>query len=86
MNSLGGFAAFGSQVFFGWFGQWRTGLGYLGRDKWDPAFYVYAAVYAIGAVLWLFIDASRSIVEREAESKKLHSASPADPDTAHQAP
>ena len=62
MNSMGGFAAFGSQVFFGWFGDWMVSIGYEGRAKWDPAFYVYATVYAIGAILWLFIDANRSIV------------------------
>jgi MFS family permease len=64
MNSMGGFAAFGSQVFFGWFGDWMATMGYEGRAKWDPAFVVYAVVYAIGAFLWLFIDANRSIVER----------------------
>jgi ACS family glucarate transporter-like MFS transporter len=64
MNSLGGFAGFGSQVFFGWFGDWMEGHGFVGRAKWDPAFIVYGAVYAIGAILWLFIDANRSIVQR----------------------
>jgi MFS family permease len=67
MNSMGGFAAFGSQVFFGWFGDWMKGRGHVGRAIWDPAFYIYAAVYALGAVLWLFIDANKSIVERESQ-------------------
>jgi len=86
MNSLGGFAAFGSQIFFGWFGEWRASLGYVGRDKWDPAFYVYAGVYAIGGILWLFIDASRSIVEREVATTISPSVTPAHDDSAEKTP
>lgn len=66
MNSLGVPGAIASQLFFGIFADWMKDLGYVGRERWDPAFYVYAAVLLLGAIGWLFIDATRSAVEPEA--------------------
>ena len=66
MNSMGVAGAFTSQVFFGWFSDWRKSTGHLGRDQWDPAFYVYVIVLSIGAASWLFIDPTRSVDDREA--------------------
>lgn len=63
MNSLGLPGAFGSQLFLGWFVDWLQDLGYTGRDQWDPAFYVYGSILMLGALCWLFIDATRSVVE-----------------------
>jgi MFS family permease len=67
MNSMGVPGAFASQVFFGWFADWRKDLGYTGRERLDPAFFVYAGVLLLGAVGWLFIDPARSAVESERE-------------------
>jgi MFS family permease len=63
LNSLGVPGAVASQLFFGWFADERERLGYVGRDQWDPGFYVCAGILLIGAVGWLFIDATRSVVE-----------------------
>ncbi len=63
MNSLGVPGAMAGQVFFGLFVDYRAQLGYLGRDRWDPGFTVYAGALMIGAVAWLFIDATRSVVD-----------------------
>jgi hypothetical protein len=35
--------------------------GYEGRAQWDPAFYVYAGVLAVGACCWLAVDARQKI-------------------------
>jgi MFS family permease len=63
MNSLGVPGATASQLFFGWFPDWRERHQHTGRDQWDPAFYVCAAALLLGATGWLFVDASRSVVE-----------------------
>jgi MFS family permease len=63
MNSLGVPGAVASQIFFGWYADWRKDLGYTGRDQWDPGFYVCAGALLLGAVGWLFVDPSRSAVE-----------------------
>jgi MFS family permease len=62
MNSLGVPGATLSQLFFGWYADWRGDRGYTGRDQWDPGFYVCAGVLLIGAVGWLFINPQRSAV------------------------
>jgi hypothetical protein len=36
-------------------------LGFEGRDQWDPAFYVYAAILFVGAFGWLWIDTTRPV-------------------------
>jgi hypothetical protein len=63
MNSLGVPGAVASQLFFGWFADYRKDQGFTGREQWDPAFYCYAAALLLGAFGWLFIDATRSAVE-----------------------
>jgi ACS family glucarate transporter-like MFS transporter len=67
MNSMGVPGATASQLFLGWFADWRQGLGYSGRPQWDPAFYVYAGVLLAGSLGWLLIDPTRSVVERRGE-------------------
>jgi sugar phosphate permease len=69
MNSMGVPGATASQLFLGWFADWRQGLGYSGRAQWDPAFYVYAYVLLLGALGWLLIDPTRSVVERRPETE-----------------
>jgi MFS family permease len=63
LNSMGVPGAFVSPVFFGWASQWLGNLGYTGRNQFDPLFYVYALVLLVGATGWLFVDATRSVVE-----------------------
>src|SRR5262249_3720627 len=63
MNSLGVPGAVASQLFLGWFVDWLGGMGYTGRNQWDPAFFVYSALLMVGAVCWLFIDVTKSAVE-----------------------
>ena len=38
-------------------------LGYVGREQWDPAFYVYAGLLLIGACAWLFVNPEKSVVD-----------------------
>lgn len=61
MNSMGVVGAMASQHFFGAFADARARAGFSGRAQWDPAFYVYMAVLALGAACWLFIDTSRPV-------------------------
>lgn len=65
MNSLGVPGAFVSTVFLGRFVDWMHSRGYEGRAQWDPAFYVYAGVLAVGACCWLAVDARRTIPDSE---------------------
>jgi MFS family permease len=65
MNSLGVIGAFISQVFFGGMADWMGSRGHTGRDQWDPAFYAYTIVLLTGALGWLFVDGTRSIVAPE---------------------
>jgi hypothetical protein len=59
-----------SQLFLGRFADWLGGKGYTGRDQWDPAFYVYGSLLFVGAIFWLFINATKSLVE-PADKKAL---------------
>jgi MFS family permease len=68
MNSMGVLGAGASQLFFGWMSDRMAAMGHEGRDRYDPAFYVYSLVLLAGAVGWLFIDASRSAVEEKQSS------------------
>jgi sugar phosphate permease len=61
MNSMGVPGAFLSSVFLGVFVDWMKNLGYLGRARWDPAFYIYAAVLMVGACCWLFVNADKRL-------------------------
>jgi ACS family glucarate transporter-like MFS transporter len=62
MNSMGVPGAVASQLFFGRFADWRGEHGFRGREQWEPGFYLYAAVLLAGALGWLFVDATRSVV------------------------
>lgn len=63
MNSLGIPGAIGSQLFLGHFVDWMARVGYTGREQWDPAYFVYAALLVCGAGCWLAIGADRSLVD-----------------------
>jgi MFS transporter, ACS family, glucarate transporter len=61
MNSLGMPGAVASQLFLGHFVDRLGERGYLGRARWDPAFYIYGSVLLIGALCWLFVDTTKAI-------------------------
>src|SRR5262249_22144164 len=61
MNSLGGGGAVASQLVLGQFADGMRDLGFEGRDQWDPAFYIYAAILFVGAFGWLWIDTTRPV-------------------------
>jgi len=65
VNSLGVPGAFGSPIFMGEFADYRKGLGFTGRERWDPAFFVYAGVLLLGAICWLLVDATKSATESD---------------------
>jgi MFS family permease len=65
VNSMGLPGAIGSQLFLGQFVDWLGTFGYRGRAQWDPAFYLYGGVLLLGAVGWLFIDATKPLVPAE---------------------
>lgn len=56
-----------SQLFLGSFADYMKGLGYTGREQWDPAFYLYGGVLMFGGLLWLFINPRRTVVPWDAE-------------------
>ena len=61
MNGVGAIGAISSQFFFGAFADWRKDLGYLGRDQWDPAYYLCVAVLFIASLCWLGVNVNRKI-------------------------
>jgi len=65
MNSMGVPGGFGSQVFFGSYADQRRAQGFTGRDQWDPGFTVYACVLLVGALAWLFVDATKPVEPEE---------------------
>jgi MFS family permease len=65
MNSLGMPGAIAGPLFFGFFADRMKELGYEGRAQWDPGFYVYCGVLLLGAIGWLFVDTSKSVVESD---------------------
>ena len=69
MNGLGAFGAMASPTFFGMFSQWREEHGYIGRDQWDPAFFVVAGVLAFASICWLFVDSSRAVDSEQNQIK-----------------
>jgi MFS family permease len=68
LNGVGVVGAMGSQVFWGAFADWRKGLGYTGREQWDPAFYVSIALLVSAGVLWQFVR-QRSAIGAPIEEK-----------------
>jgi MFS family permease len=71
MNSLGAVGAIASQLFLGRFADWRRDLGFEGRDQWDPAFYIYAAILFVGAFGWLWIDTTRPVEPPPPRSREI---------------
>lgn len=69
MNSLGVPGAVASQLFLGRFADWRAEHGFYGREQWDPGFYLYVVVLLAGAFGWLFIDATKPVVEPSESSE-----------------
>jgi sugar phosphate permease len=65
LNGVGVVGAMGSQFFFGWFADWRKGQGHVGRDQWDPAFYVSVAMLVVAGILWQFMWPRRVIGEQD---------------------
>jgi len=61
MNSMGVPGAFVSSMFLGEFVDAMAARGYVGREQWDPAFYVYAAMLVIGACCWLLVDSNQKV-------------------------
>ena len=61
-NGVGVFGAMSSQFLFGAFADWRKDLGYVGRDQWDPAFYIYLGALVTAATCWAFVDPTRPVV------------------------
>ena len=69
MNGLGVVGAMSSQFFFGAFVDWRKAEGYLGRDQWDPAFYVCVVVLAASGLCWTFVNLTRRVGDSPSPSR-----------------
>jgi MFS family permease len=69
MNSMGGIGVMGSTKLIGWYLKRRETLQYTGRDVYDPLYLMMAGLFLVGVLLWLFIDPTRSVVERPATSE-----------------
>lgn len=61
MNMIGAIGGIASQLFMGRFADYMKGLGYAGRARWDPGFFIYTFVALTGMVIWLFIDPAKSV-------------------------
>jgi len=63
MNSLGGLGAMGATFAVGWFMDYSHAAGHAPLEYWPRIFDGVAIALAIGAMCWLSVDSSRSIVE-----------------------
>jgi hypothetical protein len=63
MNGLGGLGVLAMNYLVGHVVDAREAAGYSKIDCWRPVFDSVAAGLAVGAVCWLLVDATRSIVE-----------------------
>jgi MFS family permease len=63
MNSLAGLGLMAANVFVGRFVGHRERAGYAPLDCWSPVFDAVGVGLAVGAVCWLLVDATRSVVE-----------------------
>jgi sugar phosphate permease len=68
MNMIGAAGAASSQVFVGHFADIMKGLGYTGRARWDPGFFVYVGVALCGMVLWAFVDPTKTVEDPKGET------------------
>jgi MFS family permease len=62
MNSLGGLGAMSGPLAVGWVVETAQKQGLPPAEAWAPIFPGGAAVLSLGVVCWLFVDASRSVV------------------------
>lgn len=67
MNSMGGLGVLATTKLTGWFVSSRKAAGFTPMDCWTPVFDGVAILLMVGAVCWLFIDPTKSIVERRSE-------------------
>jgi MFS transporter, ACS family, glucarate transporter len=61
MNMMGGAGRMLSQLFVGYFADWRKSLGYTGRAQWDPSLYIYVAIALIGLTLWALVNPEKTV-------------------------
>lgn len=64
MNSLGVPGALISTTFLGRFADELGSRGYVGREQWDPAFFLCGGILLVGACCYLRVDCRRSAVKR----------------------
>jgi MFS family permease len=67
MNSLGGLGVFTMTFLVARVVETREAAGFAKIDCWRPVFDGVAIGLAVGAACWLFVDATRSIVEKRPE-------------------
>ncbi len=65
MNSMGGLGVIVTTSLVGWFVGSGEKLGKAPIDCWNPVFHGVGLLLVAGAVFWLLVDPTRSIVERE---------------------
>ena len=63
LNAMGVAGAYFSPIFLGGLVDYLSNRGYAGRERWDPAFYVYASLLLTGACAWLFVNPEKSVVD-----------------------
>jgi hypothetical protein len=63
LNAMGVAGAYCSPIFLGGLVDYLSALGYVGRQRWDPAFYVYASLLLTGAFAWLLVNPEQSVVD-----------------------
>jgi len=68
MNSLGGLGVFAMTLLVGRIVEAREAAGISKIECWRPVFDGVAMALAVGAACWLFVDATRSIVETRPQS------------------
>lgn len=68
MNMIGNVGGIVSPAFLGWYVESMKAAGRVGRDRWDPGFWIYVGVALVGMLLWAAID-PRRVVEPIDEAK-----------------
>ncbi|HUY35887.1 MAG TPA: MFS transporter [Pirellulales bacterium] len=63
MNSMGGLGVIATTSLVGWFVDSRERLGAAPLDCWNPVFEGVGLLLVTGAIFWLWVDPTRSIVE-----------------------
>jgi MFS family permease len=69
MNSMGGVGVIVSTFLIGRSLTQSEHLGYLPLDRWGPVFSGVGLFLVTGAILWLLVDPTRSIVQRTARGR-----------------